>query len=77
MADCFVKPELKCRFKGFYLCLLSVLFQGELVRQMKQDGAPDVDVAKAVAELKARKRTLESKVRILIKLIQTGLVCFS
>lgn len=30
---------------------------------MKQDGAPDVDVTKAVAELKARKRTLEAKVR--------------
>lgn len=38
------------------------LFQGDLVRQMKQDGAPDVDVTKAVAELKARKRTLEAKV---------------
>ncbi|XP_063063524.1 glycine--tRNA ligase [Engraulis encrasicolus] len=35
--------------------------QGDLVRQMKTDGAPDVDVAKAVAELKARKRTLEAK----------------
>ena len=38
------------------------MLQGELVRQMKQDGAPDVDVLKAVAELKARKRTLETKV---------------
>uniref|UniRef100_A0A8C8M5T0 Glycine--tRNA ligase n=1 Tax=Oncorhynchus tshawytscha TaxID=74940 RepID=A0A8C8M5T0_ONCTS len=37
------------------------MLQGELVRQMKQDGAPDVDVLKAVAELKARKRTLETK----------------
>ncbi|XP_028824218.1 glycine--tRNA ligase [Denticeps clupeoides] len=35
--------------------------QGDVVRQMKADGAPDVDVAKAVAELKARKRTLEAK----------------
>uniref|UniRef100_A0A146P442 Glycine--tRNA ligase n=1 Tax=Fundulus heteroclitus TaxID=8078 RepID=A0A146P442_FUNHE len=35
--------------------------QGDLVRQMKQEGAPDVDVTKAVAELKARKRTLEAK----------------
>uniref|UniRef100_A0A668RFY3 Glycine--tRNA ligase n=1 Tax=Oreochromis aureus TaxID=47969 RepID=A0A668RFY3_OREAU len=34
---------------------------GDLVRQMKQDGAPDVDITKAVAELKARKRTLEAK----------------
>ncbi|XP_012671719.1 glycine--tRNA ligase [Clupea harengus] len=39
----------------------SVKEQGELVRQMKADGVPDVDVAKAVAELKARKRTLEAK----------------
>jgi len=40
---------------------LAVKEQGELVRQMKQDHAPDQDVAKAVAELKARKRTLEAK----------------
>ncbi|CAL8324737.1 unnamed protein product [Boreogadus saida] len=40
---------------------LAVKEQGELVRQMKQDGLPDVDVIKAVAELKARKRTLEAK----------------
>ncbi|XP_060920267.1 glycine--tRNA ligase-like [Labrus mixtus] len=40
---------------------LAVKEQGELVRQMKQDGVPDVDVTKAVAELKARKRTLEAK----------------
>ncbi len=32
------------------------------MRQLKQDGAPDVDVTRAVAELKARKRTLEAKV---------------
>uniref|UniRef100_A0A3B1JEI4 Glycine--tRNA ligase n=1 Tax=Astyanax mexicanus TaxID=7994 RepID=A0A3B1JEI4_ASTMX len=37
--------------------------QGELVRQMKSENAPDVDVTKAVAELKARKRILEAKVR--------------
>ncbi|CAL8294171.1 unnamed protein product [Lota lota] len=40
---------------------LAVKEQGELVRQMKQDGLPDVDVTKAVAELKSRKRTLEAK----------------
>uniref|UniRef100_A0A3Q3DSX1 Glycine--tRNA ligase n=1 Tax=Hippocampus comes TaxID=109280 RepID=A0A3Q3DSX1_HIPCM len=40
---------------------LAVKEQGDLVRQMKQDGAPDVDVTKAVAELKARKRNLEAK----------------
>lgn len=32
------------------------------MRQMKEDGAPDVDIAKAVAELKGRKRALEAKV---------------
>lgn len=36
--------------------------QGDLVRQMKADGAPDVDITKAVAELKARKKLLEAKV---------------
>lgn len=41
---------------------VTFLFKGDLVRQMKEDGAPDVDVAKAVAELKARKKTLEAKV---------------
>lgn len=39
-----------------------VSLQGDLVRQMKQDGAPEVDVTKAVAELKARKKALEAKV---------------
>lgn len=33
---------------------------------MKADGAPDVDVTKAVAELKARKKILEAKVRVVI-----------
>ncbi|CAH2281929.1 glycine--tRNA ligase [Pelobates cultripes] len=35
--------------------------QGDLVRQLKQDQAPQVDVDRAVAELKARKRVLEAK----------------
>ncbi|KAH0627639.1 hypothetical protein JD844_003660 [Phrynosoma platyrhinos] len=34
---------------------------GELVRKLKEEKAPQVDVDKAVAELKARKRTLEAK----------------
>ncbi|TRZ00764.1 hypothetical protein DNTS_005952, partial [Danionella cerebrum] len=34
---------------------------GDLVRQLKAENAPDVDVSKAVAELKARKRILETK----------------
>lgn len=35
--------------------------QGDLVRQLKQDGAPEIDVKKAVNELKARKKLLEDK----------------
>jgi len=35
--------------------------QGDLVRSLKADGAPELDVKKAVAELKARKKTLEDK----------------
>lgn len=35
--------------------------QGDVVRQLKTDGAPDLDVKKAVAELKTRKKKLEDK----------------
>ncbi|XP_070622988.1 glycine--tRNA ligase [Erythrolamprus reginae] len=35
--------------------------QGELVRKLKDDKAPQMDVDKAVAELKVRKRILEAK----------------
>ena len=36
--------------------------QGELVKKLKADGAPRMDVDKAVAELKTRKKTLDVKV---------------
>uniref|UniRef100_A0AAR5PG82 Glycine--tRNA ligase n=1 Tax=Dendroctonus ponderosae TaxID=77166 RepID=A0AAR5PG82_DENPD len=39
----------------------SVKEQGDLVRQLKADGAPELDVKKAVLELKARKKVLEDK----------------
>ncbi|XP_056644958.1 glycine--tRNA ligase [Diorhabda sublineata] len=39
----------------------SVKEQGDLVRKLKADGAADLDVKKAVAELKARKKVLEDK----------------
>ncbi|XP_050827166.1 glycine--tRNA ligase [Serinus canaria] len=35
--------------------------QGELVRKLKEEKAPQVDIDRAVAELKARKRILEAK----------------
>ncbi|KAK4827902.1 hypothetical protein QYF61_022325 [Mycteria americana] len=39
----------------------AVRHQGELVRKLKEEKAPQVDIDKAVAELKARKRILEAK----------------
>lgn len=39
----------------------SVKEQGDLVRKLKADGAPEIDVKKAVAELKAKKKILEDK----------------
>ncbi|CAH1998824.1 unnamed protein product [Acanthoscelides obtectus] len=39
----------------------SVKEQGDLVRKLKAEGAPDLDVKKAVAELKTRKKLLEDK----------------
>nr|BAB23545.1 unnamed protein product [Mus musculus] len=41
---------------------LAVRQQGDFVRKLKEDKAPQVDVDRAVAELKARKRVLEAKV---------------
>ena len=35
--------------------------QGDLVRELKAAGKAELDVKKAVAELKARKRVLEEK----------------
>ncbi|XP_034024851.1 glycine--tRNA ligase [Thalassophryne amazonica] len=40
---------------------ISVKEQGDLVRKMKDEGAPEVDITKAVAELRMRKKTLEAK----------------
>ena len=40
---------------------LAVKEQGDLVRSLKADGATDIDVKKAVAELKTRKKMLEDK----------------
>ncbi|XP_075070188.1 glycine--tRNA ligase [Mixophyes fleayi] len=40
---------------------LAVRQQGDLIRKLKEEKAPQVDVDRAVAELKARKRILEAK----------------
>ncbi|XP_068628464.1 glycine--tRNA ligase [Battus philenor] len=39
----------------------SVKSQGDLVRKLKEEKAPEIDIKKAVAELKARKKILEDK----------------
>lgn len=38
------------------------MLQGDLVRKLKTEKAPDIDVQRAVAELKNRKHALEAKV---------------
>ena len=40
---------------------LAVKEQGDLVRQLKADGKPEIEVKKAVAELKTRKKVMEDK----------------
>lgn len=40
----------------------AVKVQGDAVRALKEAGAPEVDLAKAVFELKAAKKKLEDKV---------------
>ncbi|XP_069067152.1 glycine--tRNA ligase isoform X1 [Pleurodeles waltl] len=59
------KPEPKLPSRAMEEVLaplrLAVKEQGDLVRQLKDDKAPQVDVNKAVAELKARKKILEAK----------------
>jgi glycyl-tRNA synthetase len=38
--------------------------QGDLVRRLKQEQAPEIDLQRAIAELKHKKKTLEDTVRI-------------
>ena len=39
-----------------------MVLQGDLVRKLKEEKAGDIEVKKAVVELKARKKALEDKV---------------
>lgn len=40
-----------------------IVLQGDLVHQLKEKGASEQELSRAVAELKARKKILEAKVR--------------
>lgn len=57
--------------KRFNLCIANVrqkpgiVLQGDLVHQLKEKGASEQELSRAVAELKARKKVLEAKVRSL------------
>lgn len=67
------REEVKC----------SSVLQGDLVRELREKGAPEQEVSKAAAELKSRKKTLEAKVRVSQLLIGLctdsafSLTCFS
>ncbi|XP_066147370.1 glycine--tRNA ligase [Euwallacea fornicatus] len=56
--DTMCDPEIEQILKPLRA---SVKEQGDLVRKLKSEGAPDLDVKKAVTELKARKKVLEDK----------------
>lgn len=45
--------------------MADVLLQGDLVHQLKEKGATEQELSRAVAELKARKKALEAKVKCL------------
>jgi len=45
---------------------LAVAEQGEVVKKLKDEKAVDIDVQRAVAELKTRKNALENKIEELI-----------
>lgn len=47
-----------------------IYVQGDLVHQLKEKGASEQQLSKAVAELKARKRILQAKVRVLQLLVK-------
>lgn len=50
----------------------STVLQGDLVHQLKGKGVSEQELSRAVAELKARKRVLEAKVRS----FTTSLCCY-
>ena len=57
MSDIVLPPSVKC----IIICEFLIYFKGDIVRQLKESGAPELDLKKAVAELKTRKKILEDK----------------
>ncbi|XP_011188345.1 glycine--tRNA ligase isoform X1 [Zeugodacus cucurbitae] len=56
--DIMSNPEIEAKLAPLRA---AVLEQGNLVRELKVKGAPEIDVKRAVAELKARKKILEDR----------------
>lgn len=54
-----------------------IFLQGDLVHQLKEKGAKEQELSRAVAELKARKKILEAKVRVSQLLVNLFLASFS
>lgn len=48
-------------FSGMSNQVITTFLKGDFIRQLKLDGAPELDIKKAVAELKLRKKVLEDK----------------
>ena len=53
-----------------------IFMQGELVHRLKEQGASESELSKAVGELKARKKILETKVRVLQLLVYLFLIFY-
>ncbi|CAD7006384.1 unnamed protein product [Ceratitis capitata] len=58
LTDIMSNPEIEAKLAPLRA---AVLEQGNLVRELKVKGAPEIDVKRAVAELKARKKVLEDR----------------
>ncbi len=54
--------SLTLKLKSHDHYVYALCLQGDLVRKLKEDGAPENDLKVAITELKSRKRILEEKV---------------
>ena len=62
VAQQFIEVILIWYINFLFYPLNSTDFQGDLVRKMKAEKANEIEIKKAVVELKARKKALEDKV---------------
>ena len=60
LTSSYIKPTINNWISKCYV------LQGDLVKKLKTEKAPDIDLQRAIAELKNRKHALESKVKYCI-----------